>query len=403
VSPSGDYVAFVSGVFGPRADLFLAHLPTGRVRPLTNRADLPRWSPDGRHILFISNRDGPADLWQISINPADGSSVGDPRKLTTALETTTFAVAPDGKQILAVKEGAETHLWSFPLGASIGDVKTGTKLTTGAVRDRRGRWSHDGSGIYFESLRRGSFDIWRLMVVGGKLDRLSVAEGSELRPRPSPNGDWVAFDLVDHRGEFTHLMRPDGSLVHPLHDSWFSRYSQVCCADWSPDGSRLALAVSMRNGNRSSTIAIATVDRTTGTASALRVLTTLPGGAPEYGRWSPDGRFVVYEALTDGSWDLWIVDPDAPTPRRLTTFASNDRQAVWQKQPQALYFRRDNSEVWRLPFARDGSPSGPATAWLILPRGLRLAADSLSINPSDDRLVTALTATASDIWLIELQ
>jgi eukaryotic-like serine/threonine-protein kinase len=402
VSPSGEYLAFVSGLFGPRADLYLAHLPTGRVRQLTNRADMPHWSPDGRHILFISNRDGPSDLWQIAIDQADGSPVGDPRKLTTTLEATTFALAPDGRQILAVKEGAESHLWSFPLGAPVTDMKAGTQLTTGAVRDRRGRWSPDGSGIFFESLRRGSLDIWRLTVAGGKLDRLSVAEGSELRPRPSPDGEWVAFDLLDSRGEFTHLMRPDGSQVHPLDRGWFGSYSQVCCADWSPDGSRLALAVSPRNGNRS-TMAIASIDRATGTASALRELTMLPGGAPEYGRWSPDGRFVVYEALTEGNWDLWIVDPDAPAPLRLTTFASNDRQAAWQKQPQTLYFRRDNREVWRLPFDRAGSPAGPATPWLVMPRGFQLAADSLSIHPSDDRLLTSITATASDIWLVELR
>jgi hypothetical protein len=38
-----------------------------------------------------------------------------------------------------------------------------------------------------------------------------------------------------------------------------------------------------------------------------------------------------------------------------------------------------------------------------MPRGFQLAADSLSIHPSDDRLLTSITATASDIWLVELR
>jgi Tol biopolymer transport system component len=151
------------------------------------------------------------------------------------------------------------------------------------------------------------------------------------------------------------------------------------------------------------TVAVVSIDRSTGTATATRLLTTLPGGAPEYGRWSPDGRFIVYEALTDGSWDLWIVDPDAPTPRRLTTSSGNDRFAVWQKQPRVLLFLRDGREVWRMPFDDKGTPTGAAERWLVRPGRLRLDADSLDISPADDRLLLTLAALASDIWLVELR
>jgi hypothetical protein len=46
----------------------------------------------------------------LTIDPADGSPVGDARKLTSALGATAFALAPDGKQILAVKEQSTSHL-----------------------------------------------------------------------------------------------------------------------------------------------------------------------------------------------------------------------------------------------------------------------------------------------------
>jgi Tol biopolymer transport system component len=210
-------------------------------------------------------------------------------------------------------------------------------------------------------------------------------------------------DIVDARGEFTHLMRPDGSQLHALDDRWFSTYSQVCCADWSPDGSRLVVVVTMREPTRATTIAVASVDRATGKATAIRPLTMLPGGQPEYGRWSPDGRFVVYEALIDGNWDLWIVDPDAPTPRRLTRSPRNDRQAVWQDRPRGLYFLHNSHEVWRLPFDDRGLPTSEAERWLVPPRRLRVAADSLDISPAGDRLLLTLLADASDIWLVEFK
>lgn len=195
LSASGDLLAFVSGEVGPRADLYIAHLPSGRVRKVTNQADWPRWPGDGR-VIFISNRDGQADLWQLAVDPGDGSARGEPVKVTSALNATTFALSPDGTRILAVKEESTSHLWAFPLSArKVTDLRSGSQLTSGNARDDRGRWSGDGQHIFFQSRRRGSFDIWRLSLSGAASERLTTADGSELRPRPSSRGDWIALDV----------------------------------------------------------------------------------------------------------------------------------------------------------------------------------------------------------------
>jgi len=405
LSPSGEYLVFLSSEVGPRADLYIAHVPTGRVRKATNQADWPHWSRDGREIIFISNRDGQSDLWQLAIDPSDGSTLGEPRKLTSALGATTFTLSPDGRQILAVKEESTSHLWTYPLAdVAAADSKAGTQLTSGHVRDDRGRWSADGRSIFFQSPRRGSLDIWRTSDDGAPPVRLTSGAGSEHRPRPSPADNWIAVDVVDARGEFTHLMRADGSQLQALDDRWFDTYAQVCCAGWSPDGSRLALLVSTReHPHPMASTAVASIDRATGRATTTRVLTTLPGGSPGYGRWSPEGRFIAYEVLTEGSWDVWMVDPDAPVPIRLTNYSGNDRQPVWQSDPRRLYFIRDSREVWRIPFGADGAPAGPAVSWFVPPGRLRVAADSLDISPSGDRMLLTLLADASDIWLIELR
>jgi Tol biopolymer transport system component len=257
--------------------------------------------------------------------------------------------------------------------------------------------------VFFESDRRGSVDIWRLDA-GGAIGRLTTDAGAELRPRPSKQGEWLAYDVVDARGEFTHLMRSDGSQAHPLNAGWFVPYRHTCCTDWSPDGTRLALSLSTRSANGArdrSAIGVVPIDRASGRTGELRML-DLPGGAPEYARWSPDGRFIAYEALTDGSWDLWIVNPDHPAPRRLTAFEGNERSAVWQKEPLALLFRRDSREIWRLPMDAHGAPRAPAERWFVPPGRLTLVVDSLDVHPAGDRLMLTVATPASDLWLVEL-
>src|SRR5439155_18562910 len=73
LSADGEWVVY--GTFGSQEDIYLVRADGSGLRQLTNDAykdRRPRWSPDGKRILFDSNRSGRYELWQIGF---DGSSL----------------------------------------------------------------------------------------------------------------------------------------------------------------------------------------------------------------------------------------------------------------------------------------------------------------------------------------
>jgi dipeptidyl aminopeptidase/acylaminoacyl peptidase len=105
LSPDGKTVAYVVtavDLTGNKSSsaIWLAPTDQGEPRPLTNSGKKdrhPRWSPDGKRILFESNRGGDSQLWVIDVGG------GEARQLTTiASEAGNGVWSPDGKWVAFV-------------------------------------------------------------------------------------------------------------------------------------------------------------------------------------------------------------------------------------------------------------------------------------------------------------
>lgn len=114
ISPDGGYLALSIWRWGGYQDIFLMPAEGGELTAVTQDkatdAD-PAWSPDGRYILFSSDRDGVNNLYAYSLE--DGALF----KVTNML-TGAFApdVSPDGQQIVFAGygvEGYEIHTMEF--------------------------------------------------------------------------------------------------------------------------------------------------------------------------------------------------------------------------------------------------------------------------------------------------
>jgi Tol biopolymer transport system component len=115
----------------------------------------PRWSPDGRSIVFDSLAAGNSDIYVMS---ADG---GAPRRLTTGPSGNFMpSWSPDGKRIYFMSErGGISQIWWVPAGGG-----AATQITQGG-NALEGFASPDGKLVYFT--KRGSSPLWTVPVDGG--------------------------------------------------------------------------------------------------------------------------------------------------------------------------------------------------------------------------------------------
>src|SRR5262249_59794742 len=106
ISPDGKLVAYVVTTVdleknATASSIWLAPTDKGGPRQLTNVPEKkdrhPRWSPDGKHLLFESNRGGNNQLWVIALGG------GEARQLTNISTDAGSALwSPDGKHIAFV-------------------------------------------------------------------------------------------------------------------------------------------------------------------------------------------------------------------------------------------------------------------------------------------------------------
>jgi TolB protein len=218
------------------------------------------WSPNGREIVFDSDRTG---AWQVYTMHADGS---------------------DKDQL--------THLRGF----------------TGQPS-----WSPDGSRIVFANSPTGNppFSLYTIGAEGGSVHRLTHSAQDEESPQYSPDGRWIVFSTLPRTGApALYLVRADGSHLHRLTPPRLRAFG----SDWSPDGRRI---VSFTNADVPHSV-VFTI-RPDGTD--IRLITSGPTAQNEaYPSYSPDGRQIVFARGLPGqdNSDLWVMNADGSNQHNIT-------------------------------------------------------------------------------------
>jgi TolB protein len=193
-------------------------------------------------------------------------------------------------------------------------------------------------------LTRGGFQenvIYSMDSTGANRHQI-LGAGPSYVPDLSPDGTQFILDYGDCGGN-QHpiaIANVDGSNLHQTG----------LCGDiprWSPLGDRVAYRSS---GNLYS----AKLDGTD-----VRQLTTV--GTVEAAGWSPDAQQLVFSALTDGNYHLFLINADGSNQRQLTQGSLGDDQTPdWSPARNWIVFtssRSGVSELWVTPADPAGSPT----------------------------------------------
>jgi len=158
----------------------------------------PRFSPDGKKIVFVSDRSGGDNLWLMSLDKSDTVQLTKGNdNLYVSPEWT-----PDGKYIVASKSGGlggTAKLWLYNVEGGTGvpllhDAPPQLK-TLGAAFGKDGRyiWYAARQGDWqYNSVGR-QFELYVYDRENGKTSQMSTRIGSAFRPALSPDGKYLVY------------------------------------------------------------------------------------------------------------------------------------------------------------------------------------------------------------------
>jgi serine/threonine protein kinase len=293
ISRSGNRLAYVQGsgemnIYRMEvSDRTVSKNPPTKLIASTQNDDSPQISPDGRRIVFTSDRSGKFEVWMCDI---DGTN---PVRLTSLNKYAgTPRWSPDGQQI-AFDFFEERRGQIYVISAEGGLPRP---ITTGNFDNVVPSWSSDGKWIYFSSNRTGIYQVWRVPAQGGEAVQVT-RQGGRLAFE-SPDGKYIYYvKSVPTSGIWR--MPVDGGEELRVVDSFNSEFF----GDWAvvDDG------IYFINVDEKDEVTMDSFDLASRRVRQVAALGKLHIGRPSIAV-SPDHRQILYSQVDHMGEDIMLVE-----------------------------------------------------------------------------------------------
>ncbi len=183
ISPRGSRLAYAESFADSniwRLDLPVRGQPPVRLIASARRDSSPQYSPDGKKIVFASDRSGAYEIWA---SAHDGGSLRQVTSFGGPL-TGTPRWSPDSRQVV-FDSRAEGHADIYVAAAEGGALR---RITTEPSEDVAPSWSRDGRFIYFASNRSGESQVWKTPAAGGPAVQVTSRGGFAAFEAPGAPG-----------------------------------------------------------------------------------------------------------------------------------------------------------------------------------------------------------------------
>jgi Tol biopolymer transport system component len=428
-SPDGRYVVYTGGATedSEQSDIFLLSVDGGRESPLVQHpaADgSPVWTPDGKKVLFVSDRTGAMGFWSIDV--ADGKPQGVPKlvKADIGQFERTIGLTSNGSLHYSLNTGMQ-DVYIAELDPAAARIEgTPRRLVSRIVgANMWPAWSPDGKSLAYNrqrgarAVRPGSLVIVIRSVETGE-EREIPTKLRQLHPVhwfPDGRSLLVAAFRDDSRKRVDHyridVRTGEASLIRRgkrVGLSWLDRMRLR--PDLSPDGETIFFAQRELEGSEIASISFLTYHIETGREKEILRLGEGRRIGPVF--VSPDGRQLAF-AETDskaGSSTVRVMPVSGGEAREVLKVELPE----WVRVPRGLAWTPDGRHLLVPILPTRALPwSGAITELVLVPveggeaqkSGLALARIGLGgVHPDGRRIVFdsgQRRESAQEVWVME--
>jgi Tol biopolymer transport system component len=241
LSPDGRTLVFQSDRSG-QTGLFTITLDGTGLQPVTASgvvATEPRWSPNGQSVAFVHRT---STSTSIAVQPRGGLTVRDLVSISLPEGVLGPQWGPDGGHLVYARGAPRSRMSIHVVGLDGSD----REVTAPGGLALFPSWSSDGQTLAFQLQKDGPRQIWVVPAAGGEARRVSTGTAELSHPQWSPRDDDRILVVVDH-DNLAVLSVGKGTLEPLTHFDESTRGLDY--PSWSPDGTKVYFSMTLRVGD----------------------------------------------------------------------------------------------------------------------------------------------------------